>query len=653
MNASLKVAYSQQYTTITREGHEHPPPTFGAPTLVWHLGLSPHWPARQATQDQTLEEIHEQLAKTYETTRTAFFGEVNRLLQALQRAAGFPLGTAKTFDAEHVPAPWQKPRAKEWEPFYVATPGSIRFTLWWSDTDSKPSPQPGPDALRVKVLASAHRDYVTLSFYLDAAKPWDRPPTAAGASVVGIRRKRILDHVDRVRSICEARLVAGSQGECAVDREVLPEHAVSPQDAAALLGASQYLYGDLWDDFCKAMGLHSIAAAETARIFASFRGLVMSTDGLKETGEQSRYPGSSGAKPFPRFVGNGGIDHTGTRSSDQANEANAVVKAFWPFVRRVTPEADQKELVACGVMNWRALYVTALNSAPSYDWQEEAKGPDTEVPAGHLPTPRKDAEGKPALESIRYLVLSKGEPHRRQIGRIVERINSMGTMRLIALRDYSIIRDASTQIQLRGQELDTMMRRWSTGRAKLRKEFRDRKQGKSDVEKVPIQDEENAAIQLLADEVERDLIDLSAAIDTVGERADHGLHFRINRSRYYVAEFESLLATLRIGNIETWVAYDQFVTRGLKPAFDFIDGVGHRLLGLRARLQSVLEGIETSALVRQSAATRENTEQLRNITNAFARLQQWLRIAGLVLALVSLAISVVKYQWFLDWLQIR
>ena len=79
----------------------------------------------------------------------------------------------------------------------------------------------------------------------------------------------------------------------------------------------------------------------------------------------------------------------------------------------------------------------------------------------------------------------------------------------------------------------------------------------------------------------------------------HGLHFRINRSRYYVAEFESLLATLKIGNIETWVAYDQFVTRGLKPAFDFIDGVGHRLLGLRARLQSVLEGIETSALVRQ------------------------------------------------------
>ena len=84
----------------------------------------------------------------------------------------------------------------------------------------------------------------------------------------------------------------------------------------------------------------------------------------------------------------------------------------------------------------------------------------------------------------------------------------------------------------------------------------------------------------LADGVEKDLIDLSAALDEVGLEAVHGLHFRINRSRYYVCEFESLLESLKIGNIDTWVSYDQFVTRGLKPAFDFIDGVGVRLLGL-------------------------------------------------------------------------
>ena len=537
-----------------------------------------------------------------------------------------------------------KPRQKDWEPFYVASPGSIRFTLWWSDANARSDPEPTPEALRVKVFAGAHRDYVTLSFYLDAGKAWNRPPPGAGAPMSGVQRKRIFSEVDRVRSICDARMVAEQQGDRPIDQESLPEHGVSGADAGALLAASQFLYGKVWDDFCRDMGLDRLPGAETARVFANFRGLVMATDGLPEAAEPRKFPGSSGADPFPRFKGNGGIDHTGTRSSDPPNEANAVVKAFWPFVRRITPDADRKEFVACGVMSWRALYVTALNCPPSHSLEEEARNSLTEVPQGQLPVVQREAAAKGAGEPVRYLLLTKGEPHRRQIGRIVERINSMGTMRLIALRDYNIIRDASTHIQLRGQELDTMMRKWSTGRADIRNVFGPRKEGKSNEERRPIQDEEDRAIQELADKVESDLIELSAALDAVGDQADHGLHFRINRSRYYVCEFESLLASLKISNIETWVTYDQFVTRGLKPAFDFIDGVGVRLLGLRARLQSVLEGIETSALVKQSAATRENTAQLRSIADEFARLQKLLRILGLVVAGAGLLITLFGYQ---------
>jgi uncharacterized membrane-anchored protein len=233
----------------------------------------------------------------------------------------------------------------------------------------------------------------------------------------------------------------------------------------------------------------------------------------------------------------------------------------------------------------------------------------------------------------------------------------MGTMRLIALRDYGIVRDASTQIQLRGQELDTMMRKWSTGRFDVRRNFEALKAGKSDEDRRLVQDKEDAAIQELADRVENDLIDLSAALDAVGIEAVHGLHFRINRSRYYVQEFESLLGTLKVGTIDTWVSYDQFVTRGLKPAFDFIESVGGRLLGLRTRLQSVLEGIETSALVKQSAATRENTAQLRSIATAFAKLQKWLRVVSVLLAAATLIAGLLGLQGALGemvgWLRSR
>ena len=651
MSVNLNIKFSAQYDTINKEGHEHPPPAFGAPTLIWHLAISPHWTEKRPDFEKPLKDLHDELARTYEETRTAFFKEINALLTALQTAAGYPPASLLTFEPESIPAAWQGKRGGIGDPFYTTSPGSIRFTLWWSDAGGRSNPEPTPDALRVKVHVGAHRDYVTLSFYLDASKPWNAPALTPGDAIAGTRRKRILSEVDRIRSICEGRMVAGAQGTRTIDREILPEHDLPGSDAGLLLAASRDLYTGVWDDFCKAMGIERLANG-TGRVFANFRGLVMATDGLPEAVEPRAFPGSSGAEPFPRFKGNGGIDHTGTRSSDESNEANAVVKAFWPFVRRSIRAADRKEFVACGVMSWRALYVTALNCPPTFEWQEEARSSKTDIPAGQLSEEADDNNGK---EPIHYLLITKGEPHRRQIGRIVERINSMGTMRLIALRDYSIIRDASTQIQLRGQELDTMMRKWSVSRAKIRADFERDSQGKSGDVLRNLQDDEDGAIQKLADGVEKDLIELSAALDEVGIEAVHGLHFRINRSRYYVCEFESLLASLKIGNIDTWVSYDQFVTRGLKPAFDFIDGIGLRLLGLRTRLQSVLEGIETGALVRQSSATRQNTMHLRRIADTFARLQKWLRIAGIVIAVVSLIAGLFGLQGVLGkmigWLQ--
>jgi hypothetical protein len=610
VSANLNIPLSAQFDTLNREGHEHPPPAFGAPTLIWHLAISPHWTEKRPDFAKALKDIHDVLARTYEETRSAFFKEINELLKALQTAAGYPQAKLLTFNPESIPAAWQGRRTGIGDPFYMTIPGSIRFTLWWSDADGKPSPEPSPDALRVKVHVGAHRDYVTLSFYLDASKPWNGPAVTAGGPVTGTRRERILSDVARIRSICEARMASDAQGTRTIDREILPEHDLGEPDAALLLAASRDLYGGVWDDFCKAMGIGNLASNKTGRVFANFRGLVMATDGLPEAVEPREFPGSSGAEPFPRFKGNGGIDPTGTRSSDEPNEANAVVKAFWPFVRRSIRAADRKEFVACGVMGWRALYVTALNCPPTFEWAEEAHSSKTDIPAGQLPEEAADDKGK---EPVHYLLITKGEPHRRQIGRIVERINSMGIMRLIALRDYGIIRDASTQIQLRGQELDTMMRKWSVSRAKIRADFERDSQGKLGDVLRNLQDDEDGAIQKLADGVEKDLIELSAALDEVGIEAVHGLHFRINRSRYYVCEFDSLLASLKIGNIDTWVSYDQFVTRGLKPAFDFIDGIGIRLLGLRTRLQSVLEGIETGALVRQSSATRQNTMHLRRM----------------------------------------
>jgi hypothetical protein len=684
MSISLNIPYSAQYTTITKEGHERAPPSFGAPTLIWHLAISPHWPGLPTVRKESLQKHHARLATDYEETHRWFFGRINELLITLQERGALPSANrAKTFQPQiferGVPPPWPPNSSALGEPFLVADRSSIHFTLWWRDAGADANPEPDVDALRVRVHAEAHRDFATVSLFIDAGKPWNDTPIIRGEDPPGMRRGQIFSAVNNIQKICEDRLAA-SGGVPPVDKEILPEDGISDTQAEDLMRASRYLYSEIWDDFCVAFGItdltellemdldhkkfsHVLARGlqqfcdafgitylagllgwkwrkrylnGAGRIFANFRGLVLPTAGLGATSDTSR--GSSGAKPFARFLGNGGLPAKGADAPKEINESNAVVKAFWPFIRRITPFADQREFIACGLLNWRALYVTALGSPRAFDWREEGRGPETNILAGHLPEGLMDQlgrydslHGNSGEGPLRYLILTKGEPHRQQIGRIVDRINIMGTMRLIALRDWTIIRDASTQIQLRGLELDTIMKKWSVGSRDIQRRYKRwewfRPFG------TRRRDNRDERLQELATDVEQSLIHLSAALDEVGSRAVHGLPFRINRSRFYIAEFMSLLESLNIGNIDTWLAYDQFVKRGLKPAFDFIDGVGTRLLGLRNRLQSVLEGIETSALVIQTAATRSNTAQLRRLAWSF-------KFQNVVLAIVGLAFTV-------------
>jgi uncharacterized membrane-anchored protein len=174
------------------------------------------------------------------------------------------------------------------------------------------------------------------------------------------------------------------------------------------------------------------------------------------------------------------------------------------------------------------------------------------------------------------------------------------------------------------------MKKWNESSRRIRDTY-ERKKRRCPLRKDRYRDQQDEQMQALATSIEKDLISLSAALDEIGIAARHGLHFRINRSRYYVSEFDSLLKSLKIDNIDTWLAYDQFVTRGLKPAFDFIDGVGNRLQALRTRLESVLEGIETSALVIQTSATRSNTAQLKRIARGFRTNNALIGIIGALL----------------------
>jgi Protein of unknown function (DUF3422) len=553
-------------------------------------------------------------------------------------------------------------------------PETIGFTLWWQDGppgNQRATEYPGYDPLRVRVQVETQIDYFAITFLIDVGNPWNIGQVFSAKEAPGERRKKIFRYVEEVRGKCDGEFGKkdGSLEESLVplDRVSPPsqhipdyglEHvicslkkqisdkSVSKEQTRIFLEAAKYLYAGVWNEFCKSFDFNfQDIPGEQGRVFANFRGLVMSTPGadVDDTFDGDYLNGriagirrgsaTPGKSDFRKF-------------NDKKNEPNAVVKAYWPFIRRIKPYADYREYIACGVFDWRALYITALGSQSEYDSGDESIGRDYEIPSGNLPElghqdddtgERKvwmRREGDPPLaddpilgprgeEPVRYLLLTKYEPHRRQLGRIIDRINALGTMRLFALKSYDHIRDASEHIRMRGQELDQIVATWIDARRGIESKF-----GHDP-------DKRNAALSTLNELVELQLIEIAAGLDNLGKGTIGGLPYRIARSRYFAERFNAMRDTLEVRNIQSWTSYNQFATRGLQPVFDFIESTGHRLRQLRQRLANVMQTIQTSALVSQSEETRKNTRELEKL-QAKARGLTIAAILGILIGFLQL-----------------
>jgi len=728
--------YSDQYETIISQGHARPTPAFGAPALVWHVGI---WPRRSVEGEggepeacdphDTAGKKHIASKLAFESRRQLWVEQINTFLAALQSRSGVRPGQRRGAPKAFKPVfphdlQWHPTPADPKEffrPVEILEQEIIPFTLWWADPGEMDAQRAGVNAIRVCAHPEVNADYACISFYMDIGQQWNAPHSAAADPSRGARRCRLLTAVEDIRKICEQQLEpVAPRGAAAVDLPALPEILHSPDERTreqlheALKAARNLLYVDIWEAFSAEMGcrLEDIAGTR-GEVFANFRGLIMSTKGTPNNPSayepRAQETTSVGTVPFANFSAD-------ARFTEDGAEPNAVVKAFWPFIRRVTPRADVREFIACGLLNWRAIYITALGSNSQYAERQEREPSFTEEGEASIRVPKhlladeekplaaatglfdslvqKRAGTRPGNNHpVRYLLLTKHEPHPRQIGRIAERINTMGTMRLYALKDWAAIRNADPYIRILGQELDQITKNWgrdrklingltSLGIVRLAKREIKRlgiADTDSDIEKqskldhfVPregtprwsgdellrlrksmptytprkpaplvirfllflrffynwrrygqllqgmendlVADIRHSALYEISNEVETDLIDISSKLDELGFGAIGGLHFRLNRSAYYVREFHILLKTLHINNIQSWISYEQFVQRGLAPAFHYMARVGKRLRAVRARLLTTTETIETSALVGQSAATRHNTAVLRHTT---------------------------------------
>jgi hypothetical protein len=483
----------------------------------------------------------------------------------------------------------------------------------------------------VRVQAEVSVDYSIITFFIDAGKPWNEPPiylTHEGeiTDEMGMRRSKIFRHVKNIKTICEERLEAvDHEGKRLIDLDQLPEpypvcgtSAVRLVDghtnsAEALKAAADYLYDGIWMEFCRDFGFNiDSIAGETDVVFANFRGLIMSTCGtdVTEHGKLVRAPepkdlsetSNPGSMPFPRFDG-GGEDKV---------EPNAVVKAYMPFMRRFSAEGDWRDWIACGIFDWRAIYIAPVGTQSEFAAFDESDfdlqlGIPASIPAGYIPAREVNVASQPADEPhlngerrapttpkndrpvpFRYLLLTKFEPHRVQVGRMVDRINSLGARRLIAFKDWTAVQDASTWIDHYRRQLDAAFEQRTWERERL-----------------------HPADELV--EIKRALRSISAGLSKLDAGAVGGLPYRTARSRYYAETFSEALKYLHVGNIETWWSYEESAKRGLEPVLKVTASVDERMDKLRTRLEAMKQDILLNLLVTQTEVVQDNTDGLKQL----------------------------------------
>jgi hypothetical protein len=267
---------------------------------------------------------------------------------------------------------------------------------------------------------------------------------------------------------------------------------------------------------------------------------------------------------------------------------------------------------------------------------DETDEPQSLVPFGHLADEEMD-DGP-----TRQLLITKGQPHRGQIGRLVERLNALAAKRAFALRNWATIQNAGIHISHIGEELDGVLSAWSIERNKLSAQY-DQSTDKNQQNwmkkwlqgTLELQDQHVDKLTALINKTETRLVRIGASLDTgVGQGGSGQLLFAINRSRMAIDDYTRLLRTLKTTNIDTWVTYDQYTDRGLAPVFNAIERTGTRLASLRERLHSITAMIQTSALYAQAAATAKNTTILR-------------RVAASAMAL-PLGLATYLLQWQID-----
>jgi hypothetical protein len=321
---------------------------------------------------------------------------------------------------------------------------------------------------------------------------------------------------------------------------------------------NKYCFHDFWQAFESDIFLDDALSAFTTRgglfgrVFADFRGFIASDQAFRFD-DEDYFKGDR----LPSW-------------------GHAAKTSFLPLIQH--RERTEKRRYECAVnymLDGRALYLSTLGpQLPSVP--EDERIPVEFIVYAH----QRNAANTATLVN------------KWQLGRMVSQILLLGTLRLCALKDVKLLHKT-------GQELADLEETTQAAREAIALKAED------DASKV----DWVAPSRGIAD-AHKKLNDITRKFL---DQTDSGLLYRIERSRYYVKQFDENVKLLRIQRVEGDQPYNQFIRRRLGSEFDFIDRLGiryDRATRNMFTLDQYYLAISQNVLVKKATKIDEDTNRI-------------------------------------------
>ena len=338
------------------------------------------------------------------------------------------------------------------------------------------------------------------------------------------------------------------------------------QHGRELRECSEVLYDKIWNEIDVLLGLKEVdkTKSSTSRInlFADFRALI-----LPDNPKQIKNPPS--LHPILQFK----------QEEASIKDPHLVINRYWPFIKAMEQKqygekrSLDKDIIVSLINDRSSMYISSLGQT----------GNDVE--------PGTEAD---KLEPIRYLVLSKISA-RRQLGRLSDRIDRLGTYRLLALRNFKEIRRKGDMIE----NTEALIREYRERSTEVDKTVESEKSGN---EPVTVFDDQFYEIERL--------------INNIDQNVHGGISHRVFASRHYVRSYWNLAKGLRSDRVEGFQPYDEFIHRQLTQHYDFIDNFGKKVDALQTSFGNLIQQQQVKGLANFSRKIKNAQQELVSLQKA-------------------------------------